>query len=260
MIHATPQRFVRDSSGPAVTITNVEANGDDSVTVTFSADVTIDEMTLNTGFQVGGQVPTLIEQGASNGAVAHYAVNPSAGDAWSLTASTGWTPAGGGVLIVPESGTVSGINGITAVTGFTPTVLRHDYAYPVGFSFTVGPDPLTVLSLALQNFSGNVNVHLVGIYDGTDNTPLASVNIATFGQPDGFLWGDLGTPLVLAANGTYIIAATYNDTSDDWSGQTPTATTGDLAIVASAFYVIGSGWAAASPGMAFVPPNFRYSK
>ena len=90
-----------------------------------------------------------------------------------------------------------------------------DSTLTIGFEFTVGPDPVEITALGIQTSGiGNSPTRGVGLWE-LDGTPLATVLVEQANDPtsDGYTWGALGSPVLLQANTTYVIAARTDNTT-----------------------------------------------
>ncbi len=105
----------------------------------------------------------------------------------------------------------------------------NGYIGTLGYQFTVGAAPIDVLSLGICNWSeeGLANSHEVGLWDSKGNL-LASTIIRAGSTTDLFVYSAV-TPVLLEANETYIIGASYigHDSdligiSDSYNGGSPT--------------------------------------
>lgn len=147
------------------------------------------------------------------------------------------------------------------ITGQTLGALRNNYGDSLGFKFTVGAAPITVSHLARWVVSGNSAAHTVGIWSNPTGSPLDSVSVPTSGEPVGFKYVALGTPLVLAASTTYWIGSAEVSSGDQWYDTDTTVTHTAVASVVGSVYRAGvAGWQDASAGdFTFVLVNFKYT-
>lgn len=85
------------------------------------------------------------------------------------------------------------------------SVLRNNTGDWLGFAFTVPVGGLIVTSLGRWVISGNTQTHAVNLVDNF-GTIVATANIATSGEPDGYKYASI-TPVILAAGGVYYLAS-----------------------------------------------------
>ena len=106
-------------------------------------------------------------------------------------------------------------------TGFTTGgqfISNDGYIGTLGYQFTVGAAPIGVLSLGVCNWSeeGLNNSHEVGLWDSQGNL-LTSTIISAGSTTDLFVYS-IVTPVLLEANETYIIGASYIGHDSDLIG------------------------------------------
>ena len=97
-------------------------------------------------------------------------------------------------------------------TGFTTGgtfISDNGYIGTMGYEFTVGTDSIYVLSLGICNWNGEglSNSHDLGLWDFEGNL-LTSTTIAAGSNTNGFIYSAV-TPVLLEANQTYVIGASY---------------------------------------------------
>lgn len=125
-----------------------------------------------------------------------------------------------------------------------------------GYSFTIGPAPLSIFTLGVWDDSGSglTASHTVGIWDTTPaHNLLAQAIVAPSTSTDlnGFWYVNLVTPLVLAPHTTYVIGAQYADVDLDLAQ-------GNVASVITASDVT-LGDALLSSGINFTFPDLNVS-
>jgi hypothetical protein len=127
---------------------------------------------------------------------------------------------------------------------------------------TVGAQPVTVNSLGRQCSSGNSLTHELRLIRVSDNSVVASTNVAMSGCTVGqFKYANLASPVTLSANTAYLLES-YEVGSDlfhDWTGTV--LTTMSVATVNYGIYTTNGGvtWGpAGGTGNSYVPLDFQY--
>jgi RHS repeat-associated protein len=139
---------------------------------------------------------------------------------------------------------------------------RADSPGWTGFKMTVGAQPVTVNSLGRQCSSGNSLTHELRLIRVSDNSVVASTNVAMSGCTVGqFKYANLASPVTLSANTAYLLVS-YEVGSDlfhDWTGTV--LTTMSVATVNYGIYTTNGGvtWGpAGGTGNSYVPLDFQY--
>ncbi|HLG95335.1 MAG TPA: LamG-like jellyroll fold domain-containing protein [Bryobacteraceae bacterium] len=150
--------------------------------------------------------------------------------------------------------------GITAYTASAP--LRNNFGGFVGTSLTIGPKPLSVVTLGRVCAPANAGVHTIKIVDASSgmDLPSASVSLSMAGCVSGqFIYAPLTSAVTLQPYASYLLVSQEVLGGDQWFDFAPISTTSDLAPTASVYYD-GAKWVlVSSPGTSYVPPGFQYS-
>ncbi len=169
------------------------------------------------------------------------------------TPSPAPTPAPSPTPVVSSAGFVTSINSFDS--------LRNDYSGWVGFSMTVGSQPITLTALGRYVVSGNSQNHAVKIVRASDAADLGSAAVSTAGKTAGqFTYADLSSPVTLSANTTYYIVSQEIASGDQWhnNGNTILSTKTD-ATVNNGVYYNGSGYSVTGISRtSYVPVDFKY--
>lgn len=156
--------------------------------------------------------------------------------------------------------------GATFLTSTTPdnNHIRNDFTGYVGMSFVVGPTPLTVRILGRWVLPGNTQTHIVKLVSGDSGIDIpggsVTVNTAT-GTPGSYLYSQLASPIVLAANTTYYVVSQETAAGDQWYDKDASATTtGDGTLLGAVFTAGGTTYTAApgSFGHLYGTVDFKY--
>ncbi len=141
---------------------------------------------------------------------------------------------------------------------------RNDFDILAGYEITIGGANITVTELGRWVISGNSASHAISIISGatgSGGTTVGTVTVNTSGATaSAFLYGTLGSPIVLTAGVTYAVVSHEVNGGDLWLNEnTTTTTTGDASIIHSKFKIDGGTWnAGGSTNVGFVLPNFKY--
>ncbi len=97
----------------------------------------------------------------------------------------------------------------------TESTFASSGAFTLGYQVIVGNQPvqLTALGLWDEDADGLAASHDVGIWNATGSSELAHVTVPAGSSStlvDGFRFVNLGSPIALAANTTYVLGAAYN--------------------------------------------------
>jgi hypothetical protein len=140
--------------------------------------------------------------------------------------------------------------------------LRNNFGGAVGFAFTVGDNPITVLELGRGYSSGNNQDHPLSIVDAISKETVASVMVSMRANtPDGFVYGRLSSSVRLAAKKSYyLISEEYlgGDRWRDYAGNV--MNTESVAQSYAALYRLGgNGWTEVGGAhRSYVPLNFKF--
>ena len=141
--------------------------------------------------------------------------------------------------------------GASFITSTTPNHIRNDFDGFVGMSFSVGGTPMTVRVLGRMVLPGNTGIHtlkLVSADSGID-VPGGSVTINTAtGNVGSFLYGQLASPIVLAANTGYYLVSQEVNGGDQWYDKDAAATTTADGTLLGATFTAGGNVYTAAPG------------
>jgi hypothetical protein len=104
---------------------------------------------------------------------------------------------------------------IQVLTALGPST-RNNFSGDVGLGFLVGGTSETITTVGRWFTPADVSAHVVGIY----TVAGATVGAVTVNPPAspvfGFVYQDLGTPIVVAAAGSYVLASTELSGGDLW--------------------------------------------
>lgn len=162
----------------------------------------------------------------------------------------------GSVLPTAGGGGGSGV-GVASVGLGT---LRNDYGNYVGIYFTVGAAPITVTEIGRWVVSGNLLTHDITIRN-LSNTDLGTVNVATLGATAAaYLYGTLGSPVVLSASTKYYILSKEENSGDQWYDSADTTMTLAAQIASGGGgYIAAGSLTDSSANHVFGPVNFKYT-
>jgi uncharacterized protein YfiM (DUF2279 family) len=132
----------------------------------------------------------------------------------------------------------------------------------MGIKFKVGAEPLVVRELGRWVLSGNTQAHTVRIIAEDTGTEVASVSVATDGEPVGFKHVALASPVTLAANSTYYLVSQETSGGDQWYAEIPMAVDSsvatDIQLVLSPV-VINWSEPAGKTDKGYGPVNMKYT-
>jgi len=148
------------------------------------------------------------------------------------------------------------ITGQTFFSGATST-----FGDKRGFKFTnrTGVD-IVVTQLGRWVVSGNSQTHTLYIYDAAGTTVLGSVSVNTSGQPVGYLYATLSSPVTISAGQVVYFVSTETIGGDNYyNNGAQSVTITNIGAIESA-NVDGSGsHDGHDSGRMFGPVNFKYS-
>ncbi len=151
--------------------------------------------------------------------------------------------------------------GTAFLTGESLGKVRNDFSGWVGMRFVVGPNPITVAYLARLVLPGSAHSHTVKLVNAATlvDIPGASVTIPAGGTPGFFSYVALSTPVVLAANGAYIVASQEVAGQDQWYDMnTSVQSTADGSVQQAAYFDVAWHTINAGPHT-YGPSNFAYT-
>lgn len=148
---------------------------------------------------------------------------------------------------------------INFLTGHAVGTARHDFTGSPGVVVTVGAAPVTVTDIGRWVIAGNNQSHTLRIYDLSD-ADIGNVTVNTSGAPSAaFLYGALGTAVMLAASSVYLICSDETFNGDDWSNNDATITWGsDFSTAYSGYFAFGSLNQNFDTGHSYGPIDFKY--
>ncbi|HOS43345.1 MAG TPA: prepilin-type N-terminal cleavage/methylation domain-containing protein [Armatimonadota bacterium] len=156
----------------------------------------------------------------------------------------------------------------SVLTSFTTTATkRTNYGGTLGFEFTVGSDPLTVIALGRLYITGNSGTHTLGIVRAADKALITSVSI-TAGDAgatnDQHEWVTLPAPVTLAANTGYAMLTQETNGGDQWYDTSAVTPTSAITVVgaryASNFPAVGTLNSGGGANNAYAHPSFKYQE
>ncbi len=215
---------------------------------TGSSFITGYTVTLNPGsltFSVGPDVYEKTIIGLSNGV--EYTATVHA------TSAIGDSDESDSTVFTPSSSDISFITGETVGTS------RNDVTGQIGMKFTVGSSPITVSELGRWTSTGNNQSHDIKLYTASGSL-LGGVTVNASGATPGeFLYGTLGSPIILSASTDYYLLSSETNLGDTWyNDDTTVTTTGDASVKFSA-YDTGGGITDTSTARPFGPVDFKYA-
>jgi hypothetical protein len=132
----------------------------------------------------------------------------------------------------------------------------------LGFEFVVGASNITVTELGRWVISGNSGTHTLRLMDSSGND-LGTVSVNTSGATPGqYLYGTLGTPVVLTAGGTYCVMSDETSGGDQAYFDVTSCTTTAAAAMNKYAYRTGYSGAYSTVGTANYqagPVNLKYT-
>jgi hypothetical protein len=148
------------------------------------------------------------------------------------------------------------------LTGTPGGNLRNDFPGFVGMKFTVGANPLNVLSLGRVYLTGNSQTHIVKLvdaYSGLD-VPNASVSLPmTPGTNNTYQYAPLSTTVVLAPNTSYYLLTQEFANSDTWHDFAPVTANSPVTVNGPEFQAsVGSYILQFSGPDSYGPPNMLF--
>jgi len=153
---------------------------------------------------------------------------------------------------------------VTGITGFG--VQDHSLTAGVGFQFSnLSGQPVVVTQLGRYVLAGNVQPHVLSIYD-TSGNQLAAVTVNCAGATPGqFLYGTLATPYSIAPGAVVYFMSAETNGGDLWfnNNNTVITITPALSFVQSAYYLGGASFTIAGnnggPSTSAGPVSFQYT-
>lgn len=129
-----------------------------------------------------------------------------------------------------------------------------------GFGFAAGGQfdlytGVTVTALGVFKISGNEWTRTVKIWDAA-LTELGAVSVNLAGQPDGFVYTDLVTPIFLPAATSYFIECVYVEGTDQFRHEV--VTTSAVGAFTNTALVDPPFAAGGGAGMCYGPCSFKY--
>ena len=187
-----------------------------------------------------------------------------------------WNITGHVQIIVTELGganaVISGVFFGGSGAGLTPFVsavtlggtLRNNFTGWVGMVIQVSTNPVTVNSVGRIVVSGNSGTHTVKLVDASTGAdiPGGSASVSTVGgTPGNFAYGNLSTPIILAAGAKYYVVSQESAGGDQWYDYSNTVLqTKTVASVTNSVYSGSSSYTVnGSAGHSYVPVDFMYS-
>ncbi len=151
---------------------------------------------------------------------------------------------------------------LIAVTGQALGTLRNppnNFGGIVGFYFQALVN-MTVTQLGIWVVSGNASIQTCYLYDNGGGNILGQVNINAAGQPTGFAYTALGSPVSLSSGTTYVLVYSVTSGVDQfYNSDTTLTTTADISITGNTYgYQLAQQTVGA--GTSFGPPSFKYTK
>ena len=110
---------------------------------------------------------------------------------------------------------LTGTNFITSIL-HTPSV-RNNAGFNVGMKVTIGAAGCTVSKIGRMIHTGNSQTHSLSIFNAAGSSLGAITINAALGTPGSFLYGTLGTPIVLSASTSYYFYSAENSGGDTWA-------------------------------------------
>lgn len=147
------------------------------------------------------------------------------------------------------------------VTGFTATTVRNDFTGTVGMRLTVGGADISAVSLGRAVLAGNTGTHTVSLLDGA-GAVLGTATVGLAGGPvGGFVYGSLGTPVVLKAGASYFVMSAETAGGDGWYDYTTAPVASGAGQISAAAYAVpgGAPVVGGSAPQAYGPVNLQYT-
>ncbi len=192
----------------------------------------------------------------TSAATVNHGVYPiNGGQSWGVAGSTGnsYVPLDLQYQVPPSQ---------PFVTGKTLAAQRADAPGWAGFEMSVGTQPITLTSLGRHCSAGNSLTHEVRVIRSSDNSVVASTNVAMSGCTAGTTqYASLANPVTLSANTSYRVVSyeVGGDLFHDWTGLSLTTTA--AATVLHGVYTTDGGQTWGSAGgsnNSYVPVDFQY--
>ncbi len=191
-----------------------------------------------------------------------HAVSSPGGSVFDLTDLPG-----GNAYVPPGLMHYSELVSFASSVTLTTTAPRNNANTWRGMQITVGEQPLVVHELARWVLSGNTGPHTVKIVrkisdQGGEDVPGGSVVVNTAGEPVGFKYVKLASPVTLTANTVYWIVCQEFSGGDTWYPgnnvviHNPVIARVDQAVFSSngTVYSLDNG-----PGNTYIPLDFKHT-